>query len=329
MQHFPSRRQWLAAAMATAAATALPAMAQGSAADWPTKPLRLLVGSAPGGGTDAAARAVADKLGPALKTTVVVENKPGASNTLAPAEAVRANDGHSLVMGVSTAHAIAPYLLKLPYSNERDLVPVAYVGAVPNVLVVNKDLGLNSAADLVALIKRQPGKVNFASSGAGSTQHIAGELFREATGADITHVPYRGSAPALVDLMGGSIQMSFDTMASVLPHIKAGKVKALAVASARRSPQLPEVPTTGEAGLKNVEMSAWYGVYMPSATPKAVQDKVHDEVTRIIQMPDVKARLEAIGMEVQPMTQAQFKAFHDAENKRYAELIKRRDIRLD
>ncbi|NML18281.1 tripartite tricarboxylate transporter substrate binding protein [Azohydromonas sp. G-1-1-14] len=304
---------------------ATPALAQ----EWPAKPLRMLVGSAPGGGTDAAARAVADKLGPALKTTVVVENKPGASNTLAPAEAVRANDGHSLVMGVSTAHAIAPYLIKLSYNNERDLVPVAYVGAVPNVLVVNKELGLNTVNDLVGLIRKQPGKVNFASSGAGSTQHIAGELFREAAHADITHVPYRGSAPALVDLMGGSIQMSFDTMSSVLPHIKAGKVKALAVASPRRSPQLPDVPTTAEAGLKDVEMSAWYGVYMPAATPKAVQDKVHGEVTRIVQMPDVKARLEAIGMEVQPMSQAQFQAFHNAENKRYAELIKRRDIRLD
>nr|WP_238446760.1 tripartite tricarboxylate transporter substrate binding protein [Azohydromonas australica] len=299
------------------------------AQEWPTKPVRMLVGSAPGGGTDAAARAVADKLGPALKTTVVVENKPGASNTLAPAEAVRANDGHSLVMGVSTAHAIAPYLIKLPYNNDRDLVPVAYVGAVPNVLVVNKDLGLNTVSDLVALVRKQPGKVNFASSGAGSTQHIAGELFREAAQADITHVPYRGSAPALVDLMGGSVQMSFDTMASVLPHIKSGKVKALAVASAKRSPQLPDVPTTAEAGLKNVEMSAWYGVYMPAGTPKAVQDKVHDEVTKIIQMPDVKARLEAIGMEVQPMSQAQFQAFHNEENKRYAALIKRRDIRLD
>lgn len=330
MQNFLSRRQWLvAAALAGAGATALPALAQGPAADWPTKPLRLLVGSAPGGGTDAAARAVADKLGPALRTSVVVENKPGASNTLAAAEAVRANDGHSLVMGVSTAHAIAPYLLKLSYSNERDLVPVAFVGAVPNVLVVNKDLGVSSVADLLALVKRQPGKVNFASSGAGSTQHIAGELFREATGADIVHVPYRGSAPALVDLMGGAVQMSFDTMASVLPHIKAGKVKALAVASAKRSPQLPEVPTTAEAGLKSVEMSAWYGVYMPASTPKAVQDKVHDEVTRIVQLPDVKARLETIGMDVQPMTQAEFKAFHDAENRRYAELIKRRDIRLD
>lgn len=305
--------------------SAVPVLAQ----EWPSKPVRMLVGSAPGGGTDAAARAVADKLGPALKTTVVVENKPGASNTLAPAEAVRANDGHSLVMGVSTAHAIAPYLIKLPYSNDRDLVPVAYVGAVPNVLVVNKDLGLNTVSDLVALVRKQPGKVNFASSGAGSTQHIAGELFREAAQADITHVPYRGSAPALVDLMGGSVQMSFDTMASVLPHIKSGKVKALAVASAKRSPQLPDVPTTAEAGLKNVEMSAWYGVYMPASTPKAVQDKVHDEVTKIIQMPDVKARLEAIGMEVQPMSQAQFQAFHNEENKRYAALIKRRDIRLD
>lgn len=305
--------------------SAVPALAQ----EWPVKPVRMLVGSAPGGGTDAAARAVADKLGPALKATVVVENKPGASNTLAPAEAVRANDGHSLVMGVSTAHAIAPYLIKLPYGNDRDLVPVAYVGAVPNVLVVNKDLGLNTVSDLVALVRKQPGKVNFASSGAGSTQHIAGELFREATQADITHVPYRGSAPALVDLMGGSVQMSFDTMASVLPHIKAGKVKALAVASPKRSPQLPDVPTTAEAGLKDVEMSAWYGVYMPASTPKAVQDKVHDEVTKIVQMPDVKARLEAIGMEVQPMSQAQFQAFHNEENKRYAALIKRRDIRLD
>lgn len=317
---------------ATAALGAL--LAAGSppahAEDWPAgKPVRMLVGSSPGGGTDAAARAVADKLGPALKTTVVVENRPGASNTLAAAESVRANDAYSLVMGVSTAHAIAPWLIKLSYNNDKDLVPVAYVGAVPNVLVVNKDLGVNSVAELVALAKKQPGRINYASSGAGSTQHIAGELFKDATQLDITHVPYRGSAPALVDLMGGSVQMSFDTMASVLPHIKAGKVKALAVAAPRRSPQLPDVPTTAEAGLKNVEMSAWYGVYMPASSPKAVQDRVHDEVTKIVQMPDVKARLETIGMEVAPMSQAQFQALHNAENKRYAELIKRRNIRVE
>lgn len=318
------RRALLAAGLV--AALAPPAFAQ----EWPAaKPIRLLVGSSPGGGTDAAARAVADKLGPALRTTVVVENRPGASNTLAAAESVRANDPYSLVMGVSTAHAIAPWLIKLSYNNDKDLVPVAYVGAVPNVLVVNKDLGINSVAELVAQAKKQPGRINYASSGAGSTQHIAGELFKDATQLDIVHVPYRGSAPALVDLMGGSIQISFDTMASVLPHIKSGKVKALAVAAARRSAQLPEVPTTAEAGLRNVEMSAWYGVYMPASTPKAVQERVHDEVTKIVQMPDVKARLETIGMEVQPMSQAQFQAFHNAENKRYAELIKRRNIRVD
>jgi tripartite-type tricarboxylate transporter receptor subunit TctC len=313
-------------AFALLATLAAPALAQ----DWPAgKPVRLLVGSSPGGGTDAAARAVADKLGPALKTTVVVENRPGASNTLAAAESVRANDPYSLVMGVSTAHAIAPYLIKLSYDNDKDLVPVAYVGAVPNVLVVNKDLGVQSAAALVELAKKQPGRINYASSGAGSTQHIAGELFKDATQLDIVHVPYRGSAPALVDLMGGSVQMSFDTMASVLPHIRSGKVKALAVAAARRSPQLPDVPTAAEAGLKNVEMSAWYGVYMPASTPKAVQDRVHDEVTKIVQMADVKARLEAIGMEVQPMSQSQFQAWHTAENKRYAALIKRRNIRVE
>jgi tripartite-type tricarboxylate transporter receptor subunit TctC len=323
------RRKALLGTLGAAAALAAGMLSPAAAQEWPSKPLRMLVGSAPGGGTDAAARAVADKLGPALKTTVVVENKPGVSNTMAPAEAVRANDGHSLVMGVSTAHAIAPHLIKLPYSNDRDLVPVAYVGAVPNVLVVNNGLAVANVSDLVTLLRKQPGKLNYASSGAGSTQHIAGELFKDATSTDIAHVPYRGSAPALVDLMGGSIQMSFDTMASVLPHIKAGKVKALAVASPTRSPQLPDVPTTGEAGLKNVEMSAWYGVYMPASTPKAVRDRVHDEVAKIVQMPDVKARLEAIGMDVQPMSQAQFQAFHDAENKRYAELIKRRDIRVE
>ena len=176
------------------------------------------------------ARAVADKLGPALKTTVVVENKPGASNTLAADATAKSTDGHTMVMGVSTAHAIAPHLLKLAYDNDKDLVPVAFVGAVPNVLVVNNDLGVTTVAQLVELAKKQPGKLNFASSGSGSTQHIAAELFKESTGTFITHIPYRGSGPALVDLMAGQVQMSFDTLASVLPHIKSGKVRALAVA---------------------------------------------------------------------------------------------------
>ena len=154
-------------------------------------------------------------------------------------------------------------------------------------------------------------------------------MFKDATGTFITHIPYRGSGPALVDLMGGQVQLSFDTMASVLPHIKAGKVRALAVASAKRSPQLPQVPTLAEAGIKGVEMGAWYGIYMPSATPKAVQERVQAEVAKMQLMPDFRARLDAIGAEITPMTQAQFMAFHEAENKRYAEVIQKRGIKLD
>ena len=275
------------------------------------------------------ARAVADKLGPALKATVIVENKPGASNTLAADATAKSTDGHTLVMGVSTAHAIAPYLIKLAYNNDKDLVPVAFVGAVPNVLVVNNDLRRKTVAQLVELAKKKPGQLNFASSGSGSTQHIAAEMFKESTGIFITHIPYRGSGPALVDLIGGQVQLSFDTMASVLPHIKSGKVRALAVTRAKRSPQLPNVPTMAEAGVKGVEMSAWYGIYMPAATPKAVQDRVQAEVAKLLSLPDTKARLDAIGAEITPMTQAQFVAFHEAENKRYAELIKKRGIHLD
>ena len=154
-------------------------------------------------------------------------------------------------------------------------------------------------------------------------------MFKDATGIFITHIPYRGSGPALVDLMGGQVQMSFDTMASVLPHIRSGKVRAIAVASDKRSPQLPQVPTMSESGFKGVEMSAWYGIYMPSNTSKAVQDRVQAEVAKLLLLPDTKTRLDAIGAEITPMAQAQFVAFHEAENKRYAEVIKKRGIKLD
>ncbi|MDO5624087.1 MAG: tripartite tricarboxylate transporter substrate binding protein [Pseudomonadota bacterium] len=296
---------------------------------WPTRPVRLMVGSAPGGGTDAMARAVADKLGSALGQSVVVDNRPGASNTLAVDLVAKSTDRHAMVMGVSTAHAIAPHLLKLNYDNDRDLVPVVFVGAVPNVLVVSPALGVNTVSELVARLKSQPGKMNYASSGSGSTQHIAAEMFLEATGTTATHVPYRGSAPALVDLMAGQVQFSFDTMASVAPHVKGGKVKALAVAASERNAQLPEVPTLSQAGVNGVEMSAWYGIYMPASTPAPVQARVHDEVNKLLQQPDTRARLAAIGSDVVPMTQAQFAAFHAEENRRYAELIKRRNIKVD
>jgi tripartite-type tricarboxylate transporter receptor subunit TctC len=299
------------------------------AQEWPTRSVRILVGSAPGGGTDAMARAVADRLGPLLKQPVVVENRPGVSNTLAADVTAKATDGHTLVMGVSTAHAIAPHLLKLGYDNNKDLVPVVFVGAVPNVLVVNNALPVDSVQSLIKLAKSQPGKLNYATSGAGSTQHIAAELFKDKAGVFITHIPYRGSGPALVDLVGGQVQLSFDTMPSVIGQVKNGRIKALAVAGAKRNPQLPNVPTMAEAGLNGVEMSAWYGIYMPAATPKAVQERVYNEVTKILAMPETQTRLGAIGADLTPMTQAQFAEFHIAENQRYGDLIRKKNIKLD
>ncbi|MCG8987186.1 tripartite tricarboxylate transporter substrate binding protein [Delftia acidovorans] len=313
-----------------AAAALLPAIALAQTPpDWPTRPVRMLVGSAPGGGTDAMARAVADRLAPLLRQPVIVENRPGVSNTLAVDMTAKSTDGHTMVMGVVTAHAIAPHLLKLGYDSNRDLVPVAYVGAVPNVLVVGNNLPANSVQELVALARKEPGRINFASSGTGSTQHIAAEMFKDAAGIELTHVPYKGSAAALVDLVSGQVQMSFDTMPSVIGQIKAGKLRALGVTSHRRNAQLPQVPTLAEAGLPGVEIGAWYGIYMPAATPRAVQARVHDEVNKVLTMPETRTRLEAVGAELQPMGQAEFIALHNAEYQRFGEIIRKNHIKID
>ena len=323
------RHRFAALAAASLALAAMTPQVQAQATDWPTRPVKIFVGSAPGGGTDAMARAVADRLGPLLKQPVVVENRPGVSNTLAADATAKSTDGHTMVMGVVTAHAIAPHMIKLNYDGNRDLVPVAFVGAVPNVLVVGNGVAADSVAALIKLTKAQPGTLNYATSGAGSTQHIAAEMFKDATRVDITHVPYKGSGPALVDLIGGQVQISFDTLPSVIGQIKNNKLRALAVTTAKRNPQLPNVPTMAEAGVPGVEMSAWYGVYMPAATPKAVQQKVHDAVNEVLAMPETKTRLDAIGAEITPMTQAQFADYHAAEYKRFGEIIKKNHIRMD
>lgn len=322
------KRRTTTAAAILAALLPWTAAAQGTG-DWPNKPVRMLVGSAPGGGTDAMARAVADRLAPLLKQPVVVENRAGVSNTLAADVTAKSTDGHTMVMGVSTAHAIAPHLLRLGYDNNSDLVPVAFVGSVPNVLVVGNSVPAKSVQELVALARKEPGRINFASSGTGSTQHIAAEVFKDAAGIQITHVPYKGSAAALVDLVSGQVQMSFDTMPSVIGQIRNGKLRPLAVTSAQRNAQLPQVPTMAEAGLPAVEIGAWYGIYMPASTPRAVQQKVHDEVNKVIAMPETKTRLDAVGAELRPMSQAEFQAFHLAEYQRFGEIIRKNQIRID
>jgi len=305
------------------------AHAQDATAAWPTRAIRLLVGSSPGGGTDAMARAVAHQLAPLLGQAVLVENRPGVSNTLAVDMVVKSTDGHTAVMGVVTAHAIAPHLLKLGYDNNRDLIPVAYVGQVPNVLVVGNNVPANTVAELIALAKAKPGSINFASSGVGSTQHIAAEMFKDAAGVHIVHVPYKGSAAAQVDLVSGQVHMSFDTMPSVIGPIQNGKLRALAVTSPTRNAQLPDVPTLAEAGLANVEIAAWYGIYMPASTPQAAVQRLHAEVNKVIAMPETQKRLQAVGAQLKAMSQAEFAAFHMAEYQRFGDIIQKNHITID
>jgi tripartite-type tricarboxylate transporter receptor subunit TctC len=297
---------------------------------YPSKPIRLLVGSAPGGGTDLMARIVGDKLAIALKTPVIVENKPGVSNTLAAdATAKSTPDGYTLLMGVVTSQAIAPHLYKLNFDVNKDLVPVALVSNVPNVLVVNNALPAKTVKELIALAKSQPGRLSYASSGAGSTQHIAGESFKQLTGTFMTHIPYRGSGPALVDLIGGQTQLSFDTMPSVINQVQAGKLRALAVTGAKRSPLLPDVPTMAEAGLPALQVSAWYGLYAPAGTPKPVVDLLFKDVSAILAMPDTIKRLEAAGAEPGHMSQSAFADYQAAEYQRYGKLIQDAHIKVD
>lgn len=323
------RTLMVCALMGTLTPAWAPAQSAGTAPNWPTRPLRMLVGSAPGGGTDIMARAVSDKLGPLLKQSVIVENRPGVSNTLAVDVMTKTTDGHTMVMGVVTAHAIAPHLLKLPYDNGKDVTPVVFVGSVPNVLVVGNGVPVKTVQDLVALAKRDPGALNYASSGTGSTQHIAAEIFKDAAGIQITHVPYKGSAAALVDLVSGQVQMSFDTLPSVINQIRAGTMRALAVTTTHRNPQLPDVPTMAEAGFPDVVISAWYGIYMPASTPPAVQQLVHDDVNKVLAMPETQSRLQAVGAEVQPMSQAAFVKFQDAEYRRFGDIIRKNDIHIN
>jgi len=313
---------------AIAATTLLGTMDAVAQDQWPNRSVKLLVGSSPGGGTDAMARMLSEGLSPMWGQAVVVENRPGASNTLAADLTAKSTDGYTMLMGVSTAQVIAPHLLKLNYNNEKDLVPVAFTGAVPNVLVISANSPIKTVAELLKMLKDNPGKYNFASSGSGSTQHIAAELFKELAGVQATHIPYKGSAPAMVDLMAGQVQFAFETMSSALPQIRGGKLRALGVASAKRNPQLPDVPTMTEAGVP-LEMSAWYGVYMPSNTPQGVLNKINADVNKVLATPEAKKRLDAIGASVTPMDRAAFQSFHNAENKRYSDVIKKNNISVN
>ena len=297
---------------------------------YPTKPVRILVGASAGGGTDIVARMLAEKFGVAFKEAFVVENRPGASNTIAADIAAKAApDGHTLLVATNTGQAIAPHLIKLGFDPIKDLTPIALIVTVPNVLVVNQQVGAKDVKDLIALMNAKPDTFTYASSGVGSTQHLAGEGFKLATGVKMTHVPYKGSSQAHLDMIAGSVQVMFDTTSSAMGQIKAGKLKPLAVTSPKRSAELPEVPTLSEAGVTGFEMTTWYGLFVTTGTPKDVVVRLVNETNKILRLPDVQARLRSLGGEPGGMTVEQFAVLNKSEFDRFGKLIRDANVKLD
>ena len=327
--HAFARRATLVALVASAACTLmLPAGAQ-TPANFPSKPVKLMVGAGPGGGTDIIARMLAEKFAEGLKGTWVVENKPGASNTIAADLTAKAPaDGHTLLVATNTGQAIAPHLLKLAFDPLKDLVPIGLIVTVPNVLVVGAQVPVNNVGELLRAMKAKPGDFKYASSGVGSTQHIAGEAFDAAAGTRSQHIPYKGSSQAHLDIIGGSVQMMFDTTSSAMAQIKAGKFKPLAVTTPARSPQLPEVPTLAESGVRGADMSTWYALYVTAGTPADIVSRLQAELARVLRLPDVEARLKGLGGEPSALSPAQFAELNRQEFERFGKLIRDAGIKL-
>ena len=316
----------LAIGTAIALMTAAPAVAQ----TYPVKPVRIMVGASPGGGTDIIARVLAEKFGEAFKQSFVVENRPGASNTIAADVTAKAPaDGYTVLAATNTGQSIAPHLLKLGYDPLKGLQPLGLIVTVPNVLVVSDSVPAKDVRELVALMKAKPNEFQYASSGIGSTQHIAGVAFVMSTGTNAVHVPYKGSSQAHGDLITGRVQIMFDTSSSAMPQIKAGKLRPLAVTTARRSAELPNVPTLAEAGFPGVEMNTWYGLFVTGGTPKPIVDRLAAELDRILQMPDVQARLRGLGGEPGGMTLDQFAEMNRADYERMGKLIRDANIKAE
>ncbi len=316
----------LAIGTAIALMAAVPAVAQ----TYPVKPVRIMVGASPGGGTDIIARVLAEKFGEAFKQSFVVENRPGASNTIAADVTAKAPaDGYTVLAATNTGQSIAPHLLKLGYDPLKGLQPLGLIVTVPNVLVVSDSVPAKDVRELVALMKAKPNEFQYASSGIGSTQHIAGVAFVMSTGTNAVHVPYKGSSQAHGDLITGRVQIMFDTSSSAMPQIKAGKLRPLAVTTARRSAELPNVPTLAEAGFPGVEMNTWYGLFVTGGTPKPIVDRLAAELDRILQMPDVQARLRGLGGEPGGMTLDQFAEMNRADYERMGKLIRDANIKAE
>ncbi len=332
--HASNRRHLLAAA-AGAALLAMSPMALAQDA-WPSKPVKIVVPFAPGGTTDILARAMAPELTKAFGQPFVVDNRGGAGgNVGADIVAKSPADGYTLLMGTVGTHGINKALYaKLPYEPQKDFAPITLVAGVPNVMVMNADkaraLNINSVADFVKYARANPGKLNMASSGNGTSIHLAGELFKSMNGIFMTHIPYRGSGPALLDMVGGNMDVMFDNLPSSMPHIKSGKLKAFAVTSGQRSTALPDIPTVEEAGkLKGFEASSWFGLLAPAGTPPDIVNRIQQEVAKSLNTQAIKEKLQAQGAIPGGMSPQEFTRFIDAEHKKWAAVVKASGAKVD
>ncbi|MEY4757405.1 MAG: hypothetical protein RJA34_2303 [Pseudomonadota bacterium] len=329
MTHNSDKRLLLKFGAASAGAVLLPGMTHAQSA-WPSKPVSLVVPFPAGGGTDAFARPMSAQFAKLTGRQLVIDNRGGAGGTLGAGVAARAPaDGYTLFMG-AVHHAIAPSMYpKLDYDIEKDFVPLALVANVPQVLVVNPKNVPGNFAAFLRQVRSSPGKLNYGSAGAGTSHHLAGELFKQQTRTFITHIPYRGAGPALQDLMAGNVDMMFDGLGSSAAHIKGGRIKALMVSGARRNPAFPDVPCAGELGLPDYTVTTWYGLWAPKGTPTDVQARILEELRRLSSTDDIKAAWASNGAEFPNVTGAQFGQFVSAELKRWAAVVKDSGAKLD
>ena len=323
------QRRTVLASLAAAPAWA-PSLARAQA-PWPSKPIRYIVPFAPGGTTDILARVVGERLGAALGQTIVIDNKPGQGGSAGAAELARAApDGYTIGGGTISSHAINATLYdKLPYDPVKSFEPITLYATQPNVLLVHPSLAAHSVNELIALLKAQPEKYAFGSAGIGTSQHISGELFKTMAGVRMQHVPYRGSGQMIPELLGGTLLIAVDNIATALPHIKSGKLRALAVTTAQRSSVAPDIPTFAESGLPGYELSSWQAVFAPAGTPKAIVERLYTEIARILKLPDVAKRLGDLGLDLSGMTPAELGALVRADVPRLGKVVRESGARAE
>ncbi|MEO8630222.1 MAG: tripartite tricarboxylate transporter substrate binding protein [Betaproteobacteria bacterium] len=301
------------------------------AGDYPDHPVRLVVPFPAGGSADTNARLLGQRLSSNLGQPIIIENRPGAGGNIGTdVVAKAAPDGYTLILGSISSHAINVSLYqRLPYDPVKDFAPISLMCTFPNVLVVNPAVPARNVQELIALAKAKPGSLTFASGGNGTTHHLSGELFKQMTGVDMTHVPYKGNAPAMTDLVGGQVQLMFDNIGNALPFIRAGKIRALAVIGPKRSPALPDVPTLAESGLTDYNVTSWFGILAPAKTPPPVLRKLEAAVAKALQDPSLRDQLARDGVELRPNSPAQFATFLQSEIVRWTALVRQSGAHID